>query len=61
MDLKTKSIGLVLSEEFKGLAHAGVLKFWKSKKIKLSSRYQLGSIVGLLMLGAKQSEDFRIF
>jgi NTE family protein len=34
MDLKTKSIGLVLLEEFKGLAHAGVLKFLEEQKIK---------------------------
>jgi NTE family protein len=59
MDLKTKSIGLVLLE-FKGLAHAGVLKFLEEQKIKPSqiAGTSAGSIVGHYMLGAKHLKKF---
>ena len=42
MDLKTKSIGLVLSGGItKGLAHAGVIKFLEEKEIYPSRMSEL--------------------
>ncbi|QZK91524.1 patatin-like phospholipase family protein [Flavobacterium sp. CHNK8] len=64
MDLKTKSIGLVLSGGgSKGLAHAGVIKFLEEKKIKPSqvAGTSAGSIVGALYAWGKTPEEILEF
>lgn len=64
MDLKTKSIGLVLSGGgSKGLAHAGVIKFLEEQKIKPSqvAGTSAGSIVGALYAWGKTPEEILEF
>lgn len=64
MDLKTKSIGLVLSGGgSKGLAHAGVIKFLEEQKIKPSqvAGTSAGSIVGALHAWGKTPEEILEF
>ena len=64
MDLKTKSIGLVLSGGgSKGLAHAGVIKFLEEENIKPSqiAGTSAGSIVGALYAWGKTPEEILEF
>ncbi|WP_158730207.1 MULTISPECIES: patatin-like phospholipase family protein [unclassified Flavobacterium] len=64
MDLKTQSIGLVLSGGgSKGLAHAGVIKFLEEQKIKPSqvAGTSAGSIVGALYAWGKTPEEILEF
>ena len=64
MDLKTKSIGLVLSGGgSKGLAHAGVIKFLEEQNIKPSqiAGTSAGSIVGALYAWGKTPEEILEF
>lgn len=64
MDLKTKSIGLVLSGGgSKGLAHAGVIKFLEEQDIKPCqiAGTSAGSIVGALYAWGKTPEEILEF
>ena len=64
MDLKTKSIGLVLSGGgSKGLAHAGVIKFLEEQNIKPSqiAGTSAGSIVGALYAWGQSPEEILEF
>lgn len=64
MDIKTKSIGLVLSGGgSKGLAHAGVIKFLEEQNIKPSQMAgtSAGSIVGALYAWGKTPEEILEF
>lgn len=64
MDLKTKSIGLVLSGGgSKGLAHAGVIKFLEEQDIKPCqiAGTSAGSIVGALYAWEKTPEEILEF
>ncbi len=64
MDLKTKSIGLVLSGGgSKGIAHAGVLKFLAEENIHPShiAGTSAGSIVGALYAWGKTPEEILVF
>jgi NTE family protein len=64
MDLKTKSIGLVLSGGgSKGIAHAGVIKFLEEKNIypcRISGT-SAGSIVGVLYAWGKTPDEILDF
>lgn len=64
MDLKTKSIGLVLSGGgSKGLAHAGVIKFLEEQNIRPSqiAGTSAGSIVGALYAWGQSPEEILEF
>ncbi len=64
MDLKTKSIGLILSGGgSKGLAHAGVIKFLEEKNIfpDCIAGTSAGSIVGALYAWGKTPEEILEF
>ncbi|TWI12903.1 NTE family protein [Flavobacterium cauense R2A-7] len=64
MDLKTKSIGLVLSGGgTKGIAHAGVLKFLEEQNIRPNhiAGTSAGSIVAALYAGGKSPEEILDF
>lgn len=64
MDLKTKSIGLILSGGgTKGLAHAGVLKFLEEINIRPThiAGTSAGAIVGALYAGGKSPEEILSF
>ena len=64
MDLKTKSIGLVLSGGgSKGIAHAGVIKFLEEKNIHPSqiAGTSAGSIVGALYAWGKTPDEILEF
>src|SRR3970040_65456 len=64
MDLKTKSIGLVLSGGgTKGIAHAGVIKFLEEKKIHPSrmAGTSAGSIVGAMYAWGKTPAEILEF
>ena len=64
MDLKTKSIGLVLSGGgSKGIAHAGVIKFLEEKNIRPSqiAGTSAGSIVGAMYAWGKTPEEILEF
>jgi NTE family protein len=64
MDLKTDSIGLILSGGgSKGLAHAGAIKFLEEKNIRPShiAGTSAGSIVGVLYAWGKSPEEILEF
>ncbi|RTY65521.1 patatin [Flavobacterium sp. GSP27] len=64
MDLKTKSIGLVLSGGgSKGIAHAGVIKFLEEKNIRPSqiAGTSAGAIVGAMYAWGKTPEEILEF
>ena len=64
MDLKTKSIGLILSGGgSKGLAHAGVIKFLEEQNIRPDriAGTSAGSIVGALYAWGKTPEEILTF
>ena len=64
MDLKTKSIGLILSGGgSKGLAHAGVIKFLEEQNIRPDriAGTSAGSIVGALYAWGKTPAEILTF